>query len=204
MTDVKDSSGEGTDSREPIDEAEVEAAMPEPGADSDIKDSVEDEAQSSVGEDFQALKAEAEKFRDMALRAEAEMQNLRRRSERDVQNAHKFGAERLVQNLLPVLDSLEKAIETSLQAGTAEDDPQLEGLKLCLKLFSEVLEKEGIEVVDPLGQPFDPNVHEALSLIENPDMEPNSVMAVIQKGYRLHERLVRPAMVMVSKAPAGA
>ncbi len=204
MTDVKDSSGEGTDSREPIDEAEVEAAMPEPGADSDIKDPVEDEAQSSVGEDFQALKAEAEKFRDMALRAEAEMQNLRRRSERDVQNAHKFGAERLVQNLLPVLDSLEKAIETSLQAGTAEDDPQLEGLKLCLKLFSEVLEKEGIEVVDPLGQPFDPNVHEALSLIENPDMEPNSVMAVIQKGYRLHERLVRPAMVMVSKAPAGA
>jgi len=204
MTDVKDSSGEVTDSREPIDEAEVEAAMPEPGADSDIKDAVEDEAQSSVGEDFQALKAEAEKFRDMALRAEAEMQNLRRRSERDVQNAHKFGAERLVQNLLPVLDSLEKAIETSLQAGTAEDDPQLEGLKLCLKLFSEVLEKEGIEVVDPLGQPFDPNVHEALSLIENPDMEPNSVMAVIQKGYRLHERLVRPAMVMVSKAPAGA
>jgi len=204
MTDVKDSFGEDTDSREPIDEAEVEAAMPEPGADSDIKDPVEDEAQSSVGEDFQALKAEAEKFRDMALRAEAEMQNLRRRSERDVQNAHKFGAERLVQNLLPVLDSLEKAIETSLQAGTAEDDPQLEGLKLCLKLFSEVLEKEGIEVVDPLGQPFDPNVHEALSLIENPDMEPNSVMAVIQKGYRLHERLVRPAMVMVSKAPAGA
>jgi len=204
MTDVKDSSGEDTDSREPIDEAEVEAAMPEPGADSDIKGPVKDEAQSSVGEDFQALKAEAEKFRDMALRAEAEMQNLRRRSERDVQNAHKFGAERLVQNLLPVLDSLEKAIETSLQAGTAEDDPQLEGLKLCLKLFSEVLEKEGIEVVDPLGQPFDPNVHEALSLIENPDMEPNSVMAVIQKGYRLRERLVRPAMVMVSKAPAGA
>ena len=151
-----------------------------------------------------AAKSEAEKYRDMALRAEAEMQNLRRRSERDVQNAHKFGAERLIQNLLPVVDSLEKAVEASQQAETAEDDPQLEGLKLCLKLFTDVLTKEGIEVVDPLGQPFDPNVHEALSMIENPDMEPNSVMAVIQKGYRLHERLVRPAMVMVSKAPAGA
>ena len=148
--------------------------------------------------------AEAEKFRDLALRSEAEMQNLRRRAERDVQNAHKFGVERLVQNLLPVLDSLEKAIETSLQAQTPEDDPQLEGLKLCFKLFTDVFEKEGVQMLDPLGQAFDPNVHEALSMIENPDMEPNSVMAVIQKGYRLHERLVRPAMVIVSKPPAGA
>jgi len=148
--------------------------------------------------------AEAEKFRDLALRSEAEMQNLRKRAERDVQNAHKFGVERLIQNLLPVLDSLEKAIETSLQAETPEDDPQLEGLKLCFKLFTDVFEKEGVQMLDPLGQAFDPNVHEALSMIENPDMEPNSVMAVIQKGYRLHERLVRPAMVIVSKPPAGA
>ena len=157
-----------------------------------------------AGDALEIALAEAEKFRDLALRSEAEMQNLRKRSERDVQNAHKFGVERLVQNLLPVMDSLEKAIETSEQAQTPEDDPQLEGLRLCLKLFSEVLEKEGIVVVDPLGTPFDPNLHEALSLIENPDLEPNSVMAVIQKGYQLHERLVRPAMVMVSKAPQGA
>ena len=157
-----------------------------------------------AGDALEIALAEAEKFRDLALRSEAEMQNLRKRSERDVQNAHKFGVERLVQNLLPVMDSLEKAIETSEQAQTPEDDPQLEGLRLCLKLFSEVLEKEGIVVVDPLGTPFDPNLHEALSLIENPDLEPNSVMAVIQKGYQLHERLVRPAMVMVSKAPESA
>ena len=157
-----------------------------------------------AGDALEIALAEAEKFRDLALRSEAEMQNLRKRSERDVQNAHKFGVERLVQNLLPVMDSLEKAIETSEQAQTPEDDPQLEGLRLCLKLFSEVLEKEGIVVVDPLGTPFDPNLHEALSLIENPELEPNSVMAVIQKGYQLHERLVRPAMVMVSKAPEGA
>ena len=148
------------------------------------------------------LEAEVEKYKDVALRAEAEMQNLRRRAERDVQNAHKFGTERLLQNLLPVLDSLEKAIETSEAAGQAEDDPQLEGIKLCSKLFFDVLTKEGIEALDPQGEPFDPNLHEALSMIENPDLEPNSVMTVIQKGYRLNERLVRPAKVMVSKAPS--
>jgi len=186
---------------------ESASAQTEDANESNPPESDEQEAAQSSEEAGDALEialAEAEKFRDLALRSEAEMQNLRKRSERDVQNAHKFGVERLVQNLLPVMDSLEKAIETSEQAQTPEDDPQLEGLRLCLKLFSEVLEKEGIVVVDPLGTPFDPNLHEALSLIENPDLEPNSVMAVIQKGYQLHERLVRPAMVMVSKAPESA
>ena len=186
---------------------EAASAQTEDANESNPPESDEQEAvqpSEEAGDALEIALAEAEKFRDLALRSEAEMQNLRKRSERDVQNAHKFGVERLVQNLLPVMDSLEKAIETSEQAQTPEDDPQLEGLRLCLKLFSEVLEKEGIVVVDPLGTPFDPNLHEALSLIENPDLEPNSVMAVIQKGYQLHERLVRPAMVMVSKAPEGA
>ena len=206
MTDVNDaSSGDATPDKptETDDLAqtqESEASKPVSDEPSETDAETDEDSDNALA----AAKSEAEKYRDMALRAEAEMQNLRRRSERDVQNAHKFGAERLIQNLLPVVDSLEKAVEASQQAETAEDDPQLEGLKLCLKLFTDVLTKEGIEVVDPLGQPFDPNVHEALSMIENPDMEPNSVMAVIQKGYRLHERLVRPAMVMVSKAPAGA
>ena len=172
---------------------------------------VEQSADSSVADDSEGarevdqlaqLEAEIEKYKDVALRAEAEMQNLRRRAERDVRNAHKFGAERLLQNLLPVLDSLEKAIETSEAAGPEEHDPQLEGIKLCSKLFIDVLTKEGIEALDPQGEPFDPNLHEALSMIENPDLEPNSVMTVIQKGYRLNERLVRPAKVMVSKAPS--
>ena len=186
---------------------ESASAQTEDANESNPPESDEQEAvqpSEEAGDALEIALAEAEKFRDLALRSEAEMQNLRKRSERDVQNAHKFGVERLVQNLLPVMDSLEKAIETSEQAQTPEDDPQLEGLRLCLKLFSEVLEKEGIVVVDPLGTPFDPILHEALSLIENPDLEPNSVMAVIQKGYQLHERLVRPAMVMVSKAPEGA
>ena len=206
MTDVNDVSSDDATPDKPAETDDLEKTQ-EFDASKPLSDEPsETDADTDEGSDsaLAAAKSEAEKYRDMALRAEAEMQNLRRRSERDVQNAHKFGAERLIQNLLPVVDSLEKAVEASQQAETAGDDSQLEGLKLCLKLFTDVLTKEGIEVVDPLGQPFDPNVHEALSMIENPDMEPNSVMAVIQKGYRLHERLVRPAMVMVSKAPAGA
>ena len=185
--------------------------MEQETAENEAEKTVEQSADSSVADDSEGarevdqlaqLEAEIEKYKDVALRAEAEMQNLRRRAERDVRNAHKFGAERLLQNLLPVLDSLEKAIETSEAAGPEEHDPQLEGIKLCSKLFIDVLTKEGIEALDPQGEPFDPNLHEALSMIENPDLEPNSVMTVIQKGYRLNERLVRPAKVMVSKAPS--
>jgi molecular chaperone GrpE len=170
--------------------------------DSASEESSEDQAPSEddAVESEDRLVAEVEKYKDIALRAEAEMQNLRRRAERDVQNAHKYGIERLLQNLLPVLDSLEKAIEVSEAAASDDDDPQLEGIRLCSKLFVDVLTREGVEALDPLGEPFDPNLHEALSMIENPDLEPNSVMTVIQKGYRLNERLVRPAKVMVSKS----
>ena len=140
---------------------------------------------------------EVEKFKDMAIRAEAEMQNVRRRAERDVENAHKYGLERILTNLLPVIDGLEKALESAPK----EDDPVIDGVRLTFKLVQNVLEKESVEVIDPLGEPFNPNEHEAMSVVENPDMEPNSVCLVIQKGYKLNQRLVRPAMVMVTKAP---
>ena len=136
--------------------------------------------------------------KDAVLRAEAEMQNVRRRAERDIENAHKYGIERILQNLLPVVDSIEKSIESADQG---ENDPVTEGIRLTYKLLLDVLNREQVEVVDPLGEPFDPNEHEAMSMVENPDMEPNSVFAVMQKGYKLNKRLVRPAMVMVSKAP---
>jgi molecular chaperone GrpE len=141
---------------------------------------------------------EVEKFRDLALRAEAEMQNLQRRTARDVENAHKFGVEKFVQNMLPVVDSLEKAIES-----TGDNvDPIAQGVRLCHKLMVDTLTKEGVEIIDPVGEPFDPNEHQAMSMVENPDMEPNSVLAVVQKGCKLNGRLVRPAMVMVTKAQA--
>ena len=137
-------------------------------------------------------------FKDLALRAEAEMQNMQRRTARDVENAHKFALEKFIQNLLPVVDSLEKAVEAGEQAGNSED-PMTEGVKLCHKLLIDVLGKEQVEVIDPVGEPFDPNEHQAMSMVDNPDMEPNSVCAVVQKGYKLNGRLVRAAMVMVTK-----
>jgi molecular chaperone GrpE len=147
---------------------------------------------------------EADKFRDAALRAEAEMQNVRRRSEREVEHAVKYGVEKIVQNLLPVVDSLEKAVEAAEQTGTDNDATKaiIEGVGLCQRLFLEVIVKAGVVTVDPHGEPFDPNLHQAISMVENPDVEPNSVVAVVQKGYSLNGRLVRPAMVMVAKGKA--
>lgn len=154
---------------------------------------------------LEAALQEVSKYKDLALRAEAEMENVRRRASRDVENAHKFGSEKLIQNLLPVIDSLEKGIESAEQAGAEDGSTKaiIEGMGLCLKMLVDVLVKEGLSVVDPSGEPFNPNLHQAMSMVENPNMEPNSVVAVMQKGYTLNERLVRPAMVMVSKAPAG-
>ena len=105
--------------------------------------------------------------------------------------------ESLKDNILPVVDSLEKALE----AKTKQDDPVIEGVELTFKLLQDLMSKESIQVIDPLGEPFDPNLHEAMSIVENRELESNSVFAVVQKGYTLNERLVRPAMVMVTKAP---
>ncbi len=186
---------------------ETKSANPE--ADVVSENESADAADSAAGEltsddQLAAALEESAKFKDIALRAEAEMENVRRRATRDVEHAHKFGIEKLVQNLLPVMDSLEKGYESAAQAGTddAASKAVIEGVGLCLKMLGDVLQKEGLKPVEPNGEPFDPNLHQAMSLVENPDMEPNSVVAVIQKGYTLNDRLVRPAMVMVSKPPS--
>jgi len=138
--------------------------------------------------------------RDEALRAQAEAQNALRRAAQDVEKARKFALERFCGELLPVVDNLERA----LAAAAGDDDilkPIAEGVELTLKSFLDALKKFHIEPVDPQGEPFDPQLHQAMSMVENPDVEPNTVTAVMQKGYTLNGRLVRPAMVMVSKSP---
>ena len=196
MSDPKEESAAGSDNEhQEIIEEIVEAASTVP----EVEESTEE---LSIEEQLEKALEEATKFRDVALRAEAEMQNVRRRAERDVEHAYKFGLEKFIQNILPVVDGIEKAVEATEQAVVDEKDPVVEGFKLCQKLMLDVLEKQNVEVVDPIGAPFDPNEHEAMSMVENPDMEPNSVFAVVQKGYKLNSRLVRPAMVMGSKAPA--
>ena len=137
--------------------------------------------------------------RDAALRSHADAQNIKRRAEQDVEKARKFGLEQFSRELLPVVDNLERALEATAGQGEAVK-PIAEGVELTLKSFLDALRKFNIEAVDPMGEPFDPNLHQAMSMVENAEVEPNSVIAVMQKGYTLNGRLLRPAMVMVSKA----
>jgi molecular chaperone GrpE len=147
------------------------------------------------------LEEELTLARDAVLRAQADAQNVMRRAEQDVEKARKFALERFCAELLPVVDNLERALEAT--AGDNEIvKPIAEGVQLTLKSFQDALKKFHIEAVDPAGEPFDPQLHQAMSMVENADVEPNTVIMVLQKGYTLHGRLVRPAMVMVSKSPA--
>lgn len=191
--DVQDESLETTQAGETEPSAEFEqheAAETEVVAEDNDEPSLEDEV-ARLQEDLAAA-------RDAALRAQADAQNVKRRAEQDVEKARKFALERFSGELLPVVDNLERALES-----TAGDDealrPIAEGVELTLKSFLDVLGKNNIEVVDPQGEPFDPNLHQAMSMVENPEVEPNTVVAVMQKGYTLNGRLIRPAMVMVSK-----
>jgi len=154
----------------------------------------EGEASAEIVGDEDAA-AQIAGLKDQVLRSLAEVENIKRRAARDVEHAHKFAVERLISDLFPVLDSLEKAVETALATEGAE--PIAEGVELSLKLFVDTLSKSGVEQIDPLGEPFDPQLHEALTVVPNPDAEPNSVMDVMQKGYRLNGRLVRAAKVIV-------
>lgn len=140
---------------------------------------------------------------EAVLRAKAEELNIKRRTENEIANARKFALERFVSDLLPVIDSLELGLGIDISAH--ENNEQIkayqEGLELTLKMFEDVLLRHNVEKVEPIGEPFDPSLHQAMSIQESLTAEPNSVIAVMQRGYKLSGRLVRPAMVVVSKAP---
>jgi molecular chaperone GrpE len=162
---------------------------------------VEEDDQSTADEDLSidGLRDELAEARDAVLRAQAEVQNTRRRAEQDVEKARKYALERFCGELLPVVDNLERALESAGPEDAAVE-PIAEGVELTLKGLLEALRKFHVEPLDPEGEPFDPNLHQAMSMVENPEVEPNTVLAVMQKGYTLNGRLIRPAMVMVSKS----
>ena len=146
------------------------------------------------------LEAELEAAKDAALRAKADAMNVQRRADQEIEKARKFALERFCGDLLSVVDNLERALESS---GDEQGSAALaEGVELTRKGFMDVLAKYGVETVDPQGEPFDPETAQAMGMVEQPDVEPNSVVAVMQRGYLLNGRLLRPAMVMVSKAPS--
>ncbi|MDE1463276.1 nucleotide exchange factor GrpE [Spartinivicinus poritis] len=177
------------------------------GAGSDEISSLDEQTQDAASleilqQQLDAALAEAKEAKDQVLRAQAEMQNVQRRAKQDVEKAHKFALDKFSNELLPVVDSLERALETAAPTGEEASKAMHEGIELTLKMFLDVLKKFNVEQLDPVGEPFDPQFHEAMAMQESQDAEPGTVLAAIQKGYTLNGRLVRPAMVVVSKASA--
>lgn len=139
--------------------------------------------------------------REAQIRAQAEIENIRRRAELDVEKAHKFALEKFANELLPVIDSLERALEVA-DKNNAELTAMVEGIDLTLKSLLGAVRKFGVEVVGEVNEPFNPELHQAMSMMESEEVAPNHVLMVMQRGYTLNGRLLRPAMVAVAKAKA--
>lgn len=174
-----------------------------PGSDSDPTQTASD-AQPTPGEwakaqaDIEALAAE---LKDQKIRSLAELDNVRKRAARDMAANTRFGAEKLLRDLLAIADSLELGLKSGADATVKS---VLDGVELTQRQFMAALEKHGVVVVNPIGKPFDPDVHEAVAMVESAEVATNHVLEVMQIGYRLHERLLRPARVVVAKSPVGA
>jgi molecular chaperone GrpE len=180
-----------------VETPETEAA--EQTAQAEAADAVADESSIDVAQLQQALVAaqeEAAGLKDQALRAVAEAQNARRRAEQDVEKAHKFGSEKLINEMLPIIDSLERALE-ACQTEDESVKALREGVEMTYNMFVQGLAKFSVEQVNPKGEAFNPELHQAMTMVPSPGQEPNTVLDVMQKGYTLHGRLIRPAMVVV-------
>ncbi|MGF1908779.1 nucleotide exchange factor GrpE [Vibrio kasasachensis] len=187
-------------SQENVVESDVEAV----GTDADIEWNEEmerDEQESKIAQLEAALLSSEAKIKDQqegVLRAKAEVENMRRRSEQEVDKARKYALNKFAEELLPVIDNLERAIAAADGENEAVKS-LLEGVELTHKTFSSVVAKFGLKEINPEGEAFNPEFHQAMSIQESPDHESNTVMFVMQKGYELNGRVIRPAMVMVAK-----
>lgn len=149
-----------------------------------------------------ASEAQANEAKDMALRARAEGENVRRRSEQEIDKARKYALNKFVEELLPVIDNLERALEMADKTDESSK-AMMEGVELTLKTMTDTVAKFGLTQINPQGEAFNPEFHQAMAIQESTEFAPNTVMMVMQKGYELNGRVIRPAMVMVSKAAAG-
>ncbi|BDF93980.1 nucleotide exchange factor GrpE [Pseudoalteromonas sp. KAN5] len=179
-------------------QAEVEAAVE--AADAHAGDEISPEAEiAMLYAELEDAKKTIDSQKDSVVRAAADVENMRRRAAQDVEKAHKFALEKFANELLPVIDNLERAIEFSDKENETLK-PLLEGIDMTVKSFNDAVAKFGVEIVNPQGEQFNPEFHQAMSIQPSNDVTPNTVLAVMQKGYTLNGRLLRPAMVMVSKA----
>ena len=206
MVEEKQNAGNGAEpvpagDDSPVAETDAEeditgTAANAPGKTGEDPDKVSEEV-VDLQQENERLKLEVRENIDIALRASAELENIRKRASRDVENAHKYALERFLSELLPVIDSMELGINASQSAGDIES--LREGMELTLKKLFDCLEKFGAKPIDPAGEKFDPDWHEAVSVQELEGSDSGQVVTVMQKGYELNGRLVRPAMVVVAK-----
>lgn len=182
-------------------EQEKRQEVPEPDQTAEAPESTR-EGEAAGHEELTLLledaRAKADEHYSQLLRTQAEMENLRKRSARELENAHKFALEKFMNELLPVRDSLELGLAAASDNGQAGVEKLKEGMELTLKMLGDAMAKFGVQQVDPQGQKFNPELHQAMSMQEASEHEPNTVLTVVQKGYQLNERLIRPALVIVS------
>ena len=183
-------------------EGETEVT-PEEENEENTESNAGDESAASSHEELTLMLEDARNKADehwnQVLLSNAELENTRRRARQDVENAHKFALEKFALELLPVKDSLEMGLAV-INADTSEGAQLKEGSELTLKMLTSAMEKFGIEAVGVIDEPFNPEIHQAMTMQESAEHAPNTVIAVMQKGYQLNDRLIRPAMVVVSKA----
>lgn len=180
------------------DEQENEAGIEDDEESGAYNGALEHLSYTELEEKLTLAEQQAHENWEKAVRAMAELDNVRRRAEREVANAHRYGLEKLIKSLLPVMDSLEEALRLADNNG---DKGMHEGLELTMKLFLDVLEKHDVQQLDPQGAVFDPQEHEAMSMQVSAEAAPNTVLVVFQKGYKLNDRVIRPARVIVAKNP---
>ena len=184
--------------QEPLDAEKLE----QPEGVKEINELVDDEDSTDENDaavELAKAQVTIKDYWDQIMRLNAEMENNRKRAQRDIENAHKYAVKNFAEALLPVSDSMEMGLNAA-EAENANMESIKQGISMTLDLFQKTLEKNGITSVDPQGAKFDPELHQAMSMVESDEADPNTVMAVMQKGYLLNERLIRPAMVVVSKA----
>jgi len=197
IDEVLEQVGESEANEKQADEPELDGAE----ADVEIVEAQQTEQVSleELQKQLKQAQKKAEQNWDKAVRSQAEMENLKRRTQKDLENAHKYGLEKFAKELLSVIDSLEFGIQAS-----TSDLPEVvalrEGSELTIKQFENVFAKFNIEALEPIGQTFNPELHQAMTMQPSADVEPNTVINVLQKGYILNGRLIRPAMVVVSQA----
>lgn len=152
--------------------------------------------ENSIEDQLIAALKKADENWDQFLRTKAEIENLRRRNQKDVENAHKYGLEKLINEFIPIKEGIERGM--AVEDATVES--LHEGMQLTLNMINDAFEKMSVEEIDPKDEKFDPECHQAMTMQPTDEVEPNTVLEVLQKGYRINDRLIRPAMVIVSKA----